>query len=244
MSLVPHEPQAEGTPKQCLQEHCFHAFDALYCALTDDDPLPAPFRDDKCPLFVTWNIKSGRSSSSYHLRGCIGSFEPQTLHAGLAEYALISAFRDSRFRRIEKKELARLQCGVSLLVEFEDATSYLDWSVGVHGILISFPHPSLLSTSSSSSVPSPLSSQHSLPATRLSHKRQFSATYLPDVMPEQGWTKQEAIDSAIRKAGWDGKITEELRRSIKLRRYQSSKATATWDEYVAWREANGGDVSV
>ncbi|KZW03859.1 hypothetical protein EXIGLDRAFT_758177 [Exidia glandulosa HHB12029] len=243
MSLA-QQPDPDSALKECCQDHCFHAFDALYCSLARADPIQPQFSDDTCPLFVTWNIKSNKSSGSYHLRGCIGSFDPLTLHQGIADYALISAFRDSRFRRIERKELPRLQCGISLLVHFEDAESYLDWTVGVHGILISFPHPSLLATNSSSSVPSPLSSQSYLPSTRLSHKRKFSATYLPDVMPEQGWTKLDAIDSAIRKAGWDGKITEELRRSITLRRYQSSKATATWDEYVAWREANGGEVSV
>jgi hypothetical protein len=61
-------------------------------------------------------------------------------------------------------------------------------------------------------------------------------------MPAQGWSKLEAIDSAIRKSGWDGRINDELRRSVKLRRYQSSKAFATWDEYVDWRVANGGSV--
>jgi hypothetical protein len=33
------------------------------------------------------------------------------LHEGLAEYALISAFNDSRFRKIEKSELESLECG-------------------------------------------------------------------------------------------------------------------------------------
>ncbi|KAH7100601.1 AMMECR1 domain-containing protein [Auriculariales sp. MPI-PUGE-AT-0066] len=232
------------TAKKCIPEYCFHAFDALYCSLLNADPITPTFVNDECPLFVTWNIRSSRGSSGYHLRGCIGSFEPQSLHKGLAEYALISAFRDSRFRQVEKKELPRLQCGVSLLVEFEDAESYLDWTVGVHGIYISFPHPSLLPLSSTSSVPSPLSSQQYLPSTRVSSKRQLTATYLPQVMPEQGWSKVEAIDSAIRKAGWDGKITEEVRRSIHLRRYQSAMAEATWDEYVAWREANGAEATL
>jgi len=75
----------------------------------------------------------------------------------------------------------------------------------------------------------------------------MSATYLPDVALEQGWTKLEAIDSAIRKAGWDGRITEELRRSINMRIYQSKKATVTWDEYWNWRtwkelKAQSGEV--
>lgn len=51
----------------------------------------------------------------------------------------------------------------------------------------------------------------------------------------QGWTKQEAVDSAIRKAGWEGKITEDVRRSIKLRTYESKKMAVTWEEYWNWR---------
>src|SRR5882724_8684439 len=63
------------------------------------------------PLFVTWNTRSSRSGVSPRLRGCIGSFEPLSLHEGLAEYALISAFRDTRFRKIEENELEKLECG-------------------------------------------------------------------------------------------------------------------------------------
>jgi uncharacterized protein (TIGR00296 family) len=159
------------------------------------------------------------------------------LHEGLAEYALISAFRDSRFRKIDKSELPRLQCGISLLTNFEQADSYLDWTIGVHGIYISFSHPSLLE--SSSETPSPYSSTPNLP--RMTSKQSFSATYLPDVMPEQGWTKIEAIDSAIHKAGWQGQITEELRRSVELQRYQSSKCTVTWKEYMEWRKNHEGN---
>lgn len=33
------------------------------------------------------------------------------LREGLAEYALISAFKDSRFRKIERRELPSLECG-------------------------------------------------------------------------------------------------------------------------------------
>ncbi|KAL0063106.1 hypothetical protein AAF712_010014 [Marasmius tenuissimus] len=162
------------------------------------------------------------------------------LHEGLAEYALISAFRDSRFRKIEKSELESLECGVSLLTEFEDADSYLDWTIGVHGIYISFPHPSTLNSSSSSSTtPSPLSSSSYLP--RLTRKQTFTATYLPDVIPEQGWDKVEAVDSAIQKAGWNGPITEDIRRSVKLRRYQSSKCYVGWDDYITWRKEKEGE---
>ncbi|KIJ56824.1 hypothetical protein M422DRAFT_22959 [Sphaerobolus stellatus SS14] len=237
-------PVTKASPDQtCTLEHCFHAFDTLYCALTGAVPIPPKFPDEKYPLFVTWNIRSSRPGVLPRLRGCIGSFEPQSLHSGLAEYALISAFRDHRFRKIEERELEKLECCISLLTDFEDASSYLDWTVGVHGIYISFPHPStipLVSTpsSDSSTSPSPLSSSTSLPSTRrfFKPKRLLNATYLPEVMPEQGWSKIEAIDSAIRKAGWDGHISEELRRSINLRRFQSRVCNVGWDEYQEWRE--------
>lgn len=142
----------------------------------------------------------------------------------------------------------RLPCitncySVSLLTDFEDAASYLDWTIGVHGIYISFPHPSTL-PSSSSSAPSPLSSSASLPTASLTSKRTFTATYLPDVIPEQGWNKIEAVDSAIAKAGWSGPVTEDIRRSVKLRRYQSRVCVVGWSEYVKWRESNGEEVLV
>jgi len=245
MSLVAPDPaadQVKGVDESliCGPEHCFAAFDALYCALTPHSkPIAPHFPDDKYPLFVTWNTRSSRRAP--RLRGCIGSFEALELHKGVAEYALVSAFQDHRYREIEESELESLECCVSLLTDFEDASSYLDWTIGVHGIRISFPNPALNPTSSNSSgAPSPLSSSAYLP--RITSRQTFSATYLPDVIPEQGWNKIEAVDSAIQKAGWNGVITEDIRRSVKLRRYQSRKHTAGWDEYVAWRKDNGGTV--
>ncbi|KAG6889046.1 hypothetical protein C0995_004329 [Termitomyces sp. Mi166 len=262
MSLLPSDPAAGGiTPELgsdvCRPEHCFHAFDALYCALTKAEPIDPEFPNEKYPLFVTWNTRSSRPGRAPRLRGCIGSFEALPLWDGVAEYALISAFKDSRFRKIDKSELQSLECwygalyfpirvhsyasnpthwyfSVSLLTDFEDASTYLDWTIGVHGIQITFPHPTLLFSTSTSEAPSPLSSSPYLP--RLTSRQTFSATYLPDVIPEQGWDKIEAVDSAINKAGWTGRITEDLRRSIKLRRYQSKTCTVDWDEYVQWRE--------
>jgi len=239
MSLLPADP-AVGRIKEsgsdvCLPAHCFHAFDALYCALFPATPVDPTFPDDKYPLFVTWNTRPSRPGRTPRLRGCIGNFEALPLREGLAEYALISAFRDSRFKKIDKSEVQTLECRISLLTDFEDADSYLDWTIGVHGIYITFPHPSLLN-SSSSETPSPLSSSSYLP--RITSKQSFSATYLPDVIPEQGWNKIEAIDSAINKAGWNGRITEDIRRSIKLQRYQSKACVVTWEEYIHWRGVN------
>lgn len=246
MSLLPPNPTSNnhkdddgGGDNVCRPEHCFYAFDTLYCSLTSAEAIPPTFPDEKYPLFVTWNTRSSRPGRAPRLRGCIGNFEAMPLHEGLAEYALISAFNDSRFRKIEKSELETLECGISLLTDFEDADSYLDWTIGVHGIYIKFPHPSLL-TSPSSESPTPLTGGS---APSLAAKHTFTATYLPDVIPDQGWNKIEAVDSAIQKAGWRGRITEDLRRSIKLRRYQSRKCTVGWDDYIQWRKEHESQVA-
>lgn len=53
MSLVPPNPDADAAKPQagsadlCIPEHCFHAFDALYCALTSAEPIAPSFADDK-----------------------------------------------------------------------------------------------------------------------------------------------------------------------------------------------------
>jgi AMME syndrome candidate gene 1 protein len=36
-----------GESNVCLSEHCFHAFNALDCALTSAAAIPATFPDDK-----------------------------------------------------------------------------------------------------------------------------------------------------------------------------------------------------
>jgi hypothetical protein len=99
----------------------------------------------------------------------------------------------------------------------------------------------LHSTSSSESTfDSSPSASSAFDLSRPIMQESFSSTYLPDVIPEQGWDKIEAIDSAIHKAGYTARITDDLRRSIKLRRYQSRKAQVSWEEFIQWRESHGG----
>lgn len=59
----------------------------------------------------------------------MGTFTARKLHRGLSEYALTSALKDSRFQPIIIEELPKLECGVSLLTNFEKGQSYLDWEV-------------------------------------------------------------------------------------------------------------------
>ncbi|KAK8964697.1 hypothetical protein KSP40_PGU014881 [Platanthera guangdongensis] len=46
------------------------------------------------------------------------------------------------------------------------------------------------------------------------------------------WTKMEAIDSLMRKAGYNGVITEALRKRLRITRYQSSLYTMHYSDYA------------
>lgn len=72
---------------------------------------------------------------------------------------ICSAFKDSRFSPITRDEFPKLHVSVSILRHFEDGQDYLDWEIGIHGIRIEF-------------------------LTEKGSKR--TATYLPEVAPEQG----------------------------------------------------------
>jgi len=120
------------------------------------------------------------------------------------------AFEDHRFRPIVKRELSTLECGVTLLTDFESASEPMDWEIGKHGIRISFYH----------------------------NGRKYGSTYLPDVVVEQGWTKTEALVSLMRKAGWNGRSSEWNQvKDLKVVRYQGKKAALSfeeWEEFHTW----------
>ncbi|KAF9561369.1 AMME syndrome candidate protein 1 protein [Mortierella alpina] len=189
------------------KEHCFYCFDTLVAHFNGTPILKPTFDDSHYPLFVTWSTTE-KNEADLILRGCIGNFGAMPLHSGLKEYALTSAFNDGRFPPIAKNELSSLVCGVSLLVDFEDGANYLDWEVGVHGIWIEFKD---------------------------NNGRKKTATYLPEVAKEQGWTKQKAIDSLLRKGGYRGTITQDFLDAVILTRYQSKKAKASYQEYLETR---------
>ncbi|XP_030370893.1 uncharacterized protein CG5902 [Scaptodrosophila lebanonensis] len=183
-----------------VPDMCLFCFEVLDCELNNIDGPGVPmFSNDAYPLFVTWKI--GRDK---RLRGCIGTFSAMQLHNGLREYALTSAFKDSRFAPISRDELPRLTVSVSILQNFEEAQGHLDWQLGVHGIRIEF-------------------------LTERGCKR--TATYLPQVATEQGWDQTQTIDSLLRKGGYRAAITQELRKSIKLTRYRSQEIQMHYKEY-------------
>ncbi|KAI4183790.1 MAG: hypothetical protein L6R41_005188 [Letrouitia leprolyta] len=170
-----------------------------------EQPSPA-LREEQYPLFVTWNTISARGHKS--LRGCIGTFEPQDLSAGLENYALTAAFDDTRFSPISASELSTLANHITLLHTFTPCAYPLDWNLGTHGLRISFTY----------------------------HGRRLGATYLPSVAVEQGWSKEETVVRLMRKAGWTGR-SRDWRNVNDLRavRYEGKGEGCGWSKWREWR---------
>jgi len=182
-------------------------FDTLLAHFSGDGLPPPSYANYLCPLFVSWENVSGHGA---RLRGCIGSLTPRHLHGGLGEYALHSGVRDGRFTPVDVGEVPSLECKVSLLKCYEVVENYLDWEIGVHGLTIEFDDDDA--------------------------RRKRSATYLPDIAKQEGWSKHETIDSLIRKAGFRGELTDRLRGSLRTTRYQSTAAKANYEEYLRVRQ--------
>ena len=121
----------------------------------------------------------------------------------------LSAGTPPRFRAV-------VDCSVSLLINFETCADPLDWTRGVHGIRIVFPHPQSPS------------------------RRRLSATYLPDVCTDQGWTKDECLESLMRKAGYDPNYSRGSKegggwgsvQGLKVERYRALKGRISHDGYL------------
>lgn len=184
-----------------LKQLCVYAFDNIIAKLNNKNKpvIPVKFNSLEFPLFVTWTMGKNKD-----LRGCIGTFASEKLAANLDNYSLIAAFEDSRFPPIELKEVPKLNCGISLLANFEDAKDAFDWEVGKHGIQIEFHDE------------------------RGSYYR---GTFLPEVSSDRNWDKETTLNHLIKKAGYYGDLNDVVK-DIKLRRYQSIKIFMSYDDYL------------
>ncbi|KAI5953899.1 hypothetical protein CANMA_004738 [Candida margitis] len=178
-----------------------------YFQTLSEDPSKLP---KSAPLFVTWNKNS-------QLRGCIGTFQSLPIESGVAKFAISSALQDSRFASISAKEVASLEVDVTLLDNFQPINDYNDWTVGVHGLKISFE----------------LDSEY------------YSGTFLPSVADEQNWDKLTTLYYLLKKADYpvSKNSTEEFYSTglkegwLKLTKYEGLKAHLTYDTFFKIRES-------
>lgn len=210
--MVAEAPSTSAAPVSASVAMCAYAFDVVCAALDAPARKGAAGSAVAAPadvpaaagvgVFVTFNERRG---GDWALRGCIGTLSPTGLRPALRRYAAYSAFEDSRFSPIAAKELPDLQVAVSVLSGFGVASGGVyDWVIGVHGIVLTlFP----------------------------GEERECSATYLPEVCPEQGWTKEECIASLAKKAGYRRALDAAALDVAKLQVYVSSKAALTYEDY-------------
>ncbi|CAD6648967.1 BAH_G0050950.mRNA.1.CDS.1 [Saccharomyces cerevisiae] len=179
--------------------------------------------NEKTSLFITWKKKSNKhhtidiNEENYILRGCIGTFAKMPIAHGIEKYSLIAALEDRRFSPIQKRELVDLKCSCNILGNFKTIFrgggnpngDIFDWELGKHGIELYFKHPKTGTT--------------------------CSATFLPDVMPEQHWNKEDTFANLIEKAGYWGNISEVMDNFetyfIEVIRYEGKKSSITYEEF-------------
>jgi len=156
----------------------------------------------ECALFVGWKIDC--ANGDQRLRGCKGTHSVLSLEEGLRHYALISAFDDRRFSIMREEEVPTLSCSVSLLYDFEDSEDCNDWEIGTHGLKIEFTDS----------------------------KNKFrSATFLPCVMTQFGYTKRQTIKRLIEKSGSKDKLNKTLSAKIRTTRFKASEIKSHHDEW-------------
>jgi len=158
----------------------------------------------ECALFVGW--KKDSLSGEPILRGCKGTHGLLPLEEGLRQYSLISAFEDGRFSIMREEEIPYLSCSISLLYDFEEAEDCNDWELHTHGIKIEFED---------------------------SRNKYRSATFLPYVMTQFGFTKKQTIKRLIEKSGSKDKFTKTLAPKIKTTRFKASDIVTHHNEWAS-----------
>eukprot|EP00904_Undaria_pinnatifida_P009962 jgi/Undpi1/6096/HiC_scaffold_20.g08581.m1 len=190
---------------QATKEMCAYCFDVIVAHFNSVDSPP--------PSFITSYICGMFVTWDKHeeglesLRGCVGTLSPMAI-SSLKDYTFSSALNDTRFFPIQPSELSSLDVSVSLLVKFEQARHWEDWEVGVHGIVIKFTDD---------------------------RGSGFSATFLPEVAAEQGWTKKVTLTRLVRKAGYKRSVDSGFLAGVQVTRYQSSKCKLPYKEYLEMR---------
>ncbi|KAH3902804.1 uncharacterized protein SCDLUD_000395 [Saccharomycodes ludwigii] len=190
----------------------------------------------KTSLFITWNIKaiapinhhtssdsdsdSSADEEGYKLRGCIGTFAKLPLSSGVKKYSLISALHDSRFPPIKSNELVNLKVTCNILHTFKtiydkknSSGDIFDWEIGKHGIELVFEYNGI----------------------------QCSATFLPDVMVEQHWDKEQTFKYLILKGSNETNLMSIIYKNwkkyfVQVIRYEGTKSTCGYDEFLCTYE--------
>ena len=59
-------------------------------------------------------------------------------------------------------------------------------------------------------------------------------------MDDAGWSQEECIESLMRKSGYSGPLTAPMKQSLSITKYQSTKISLTYDQYLAGTATRDG----
>lgn len=201
---------------------CCLAFESLHNKLFTDKPSisydkfkklipPDAELPLKAPLFITWNKND-------QLRGCIGTFQPLPIDSGTIRFSLTSSLQDPRFTPINRLEFNQLSVSVTLLDNFEPIKKWDNWTVGDHGLKVSFKKDGEI----------------------------HLGTFLPSVAVEQEWDKFTTLAYLLKKADYNGILkskTAEFYQAgidegwLKLIRYEGLKECLNFEEFMEVRDS-------
>uniref|UniRef100_M4C6T3 AMMECR1 domain-containing protein n=1 Tax=Hyaloperonospora arabidopsidis (strain Emoy2) TaxID=559515 RepID=M4C6T3_HYAAE len=69
-----------------------------------------------------------------------------------------------------------------------------------------------------------------------SRGKEYSATYLPQVACEQGWTHVETVTSLMRKAGYRHGVTDAMLEAVRVTHYRTSSHKLTYQQYLSIKQ--------
>ncbi|VWU52785.1 conserved protein, unknown function [Hepatocystis sp. ex Piliocolobus tephrosceles] len=162
----------------------------------------------KIPFFIKWmrldNPKylGSYNYDNYELKGCIGCLSKIDI-LDIQYYTLQSALHDTRFYSITLKDLPYLIVTITYLYNFEKCKHVHDWTIGRHGIIISFTV----------------------------NRVKYSSTFLPEVALQHKYDHKTTLKKLIRKANYAGDIDDDLLKIIKVEKYEGTSCSLTYVDY-------------
>ena len=87
-----------------------------------------------------------------------------------------------------------------MLVNFKEKEDHFDWIIGEHGVRLQMVYK----------------------------KKQYEATFLPEVMIEEGWDKLETMNQLLEKAEFTYGDYSKVKSKIKIITYESRKCTLSF----------------
>lgn len=199
----------------------------------------------KTPMFVTWEERT--PTGTYELRGCIGTFSKVPIDEGLKTYSLTAALQDPRFPPIIRKEVEKLRCKVSLLMDFKTIYDKVITDTRMHHLDPKKDNSNFWRhiEKSFNILPNDLENTNGIEVHFTYFGKTYHSTFLPEVMVEHELDVQATFEHLLMKAlSRDHKRREDLdllKRIImkdpkkyidKVIVYRSTKSCLTYEKVV------------